>query len=536
MRILPPMSTEPAKTSDGEIVRRAGVVATGTLTSRILGAIRDAVVAAVFALGATDAFWLAFTIPNALRVLLGEGAVSAAFVPVFTEVREREGMARAKEFYRNLVGAMAVVLLVVTLAGVAGAPWLVKGYAWGFQRDEALFETTVALTRILFPYIFLMGISALMMGALYASKRFAAPAFAPVWLNICLIGAALLLAPMFVEFGWPAIFALAIGALLGGALQIVSQLPSLAKETLLVRPRVGFGDIYVRKCARLMVPLMAGLGVYQLNVLLSRLFASFLPTGSVSYLYYGQRLAEIPQGMFALAIASAALPSLSDAVAKGDEEEAKRLFRHALRLSLFVAVPATVALAVLAEPAATVFFGRGHYDAAAIHETTRSLVWQASGIWAVASVRTIVPMFHAHNDTRTPVIASACNLVVFVGLSLALMGPMQHAGLAAATTAAAVTQLVALLWLLRRRSGGLGMAEVRASAVRVLVASAVMGGVVWAGAGLGQWENGGNDPRNLAVFGVTVMAGLGTYLAVAAALGSPELRDLKAAIQRRVRA
>ncbi|MBW2404505.1 MAG: murein biosynthesis integral membrane protein MurJ, partial [Deltaproteobacteria bacterium] len=294
------MSTEPAKTSDGEIVRRAGVVATGTLTSRILGAIRDAVVAAVFALGATDAFWLAFTIPNALRVLLGEGAVSAAFVPVFTEVREREGMARAKEFYRNLVGAMAVVLLVVTLAGVAGAPWLVKGYAWGFQRDEALFETTVALTRILFPYIFLMGISALMMGALYASKRFAAPAFAPVWLNICLIGAALLLAPMFVEFGWPAIFALAIG---------VSQLPSLAKETLLVRPRVGFGDIYVRKCARLMVPLMAGLGVYQLNVLLSRLFASFLPTGSVSYLYYGQRLAEIPQGMFALAIASAALPS-----------------------------------------------------------------------------------------------------------------------------------------------------------------------------------------------------------------------------------
>jgi len=530
------MSTKPGSTSGGEIVRRAGVVATGTLTSRILGAIRDAVVAAVFALGATDAFWLAFTIPNALRVLLGEGAVSAAFVPVFTEVREREGMARAKEFYRNLIGAMAVVLMVVTVAGIAGAPWLVKGYAWGFQRDEALFETTVALTRLLFPYIFLMGISALMMGALYASKRFAAPAFAPVWLNVAFIGAALLLAPMFVELGWPAIFALAIGALLGGSLQIVAQLPSLWKEKLLIRPRIGFGDIYVRKCGRLMVPLMAGLGVYQLNVLLSRLFASFLPTGSVSYLYYGQRLAEIPQGMFALAIASAALPSLSDAVAKGDEEEAKRLFRHALRLSLFVAVPATVALAVLAEPAVTVFFGRGHYDAAAIHETTRSLVWQASGIWAVASVRTIVPMFHAHNDTRTPVVASAFNLVVFVSLSLALMGPMQHAGLAAATSAAAVTQLVALLWLLRKRSGGLGMAEVRSSVVRVLVASTVMGGVVWAGARLGQWENGGNDPRNLAVFGVTVVVGLGTYLAVAAALGSPELRDLKAAIQRRVRA
>ena len=530
------MSDERARTSGGEIVRRAGVVATGTLTSRILGAVRDAVVAAVFALAATDAFWLAFTIPNALRVLLGEGAVSAAFVPVFTEVRERESMARAKEFYRNLIGAMAVVLLVVTLVGMAGAPWIVKGYAWGFQRDEALFDTTVALTRLLFPYIFLMGISALMMGALYASKRFAAPAFAPALLNISLIGAALFLAPLVVDLGWPGIFALAIGALLGGALQIIAQLPSLRKENLIVRPRVGFNDIYVRKCARLMVPLLAGLGVYQLNVLLSRLFASFLPTGSVSYLYYGQRLAEIPQGMFALAIASAALPSLSDAVANGDEQEAKRLFRHALRLSLFVAVPSAVALAVLAEPAATVFFGRGRYDAAAIHETTRSLVWQAAGIWAVASVRTIVPMFHAHNDTRTPVIASAFNLVTFVALSFALMGPMQHAGLAAATSAAAVTQLVALLWLLHRRSGDLGLAEVNASVLRIVLSSAVMGGVVWAAASFGRWGDGGNDPRNLAIFGGTVLVGLGTYLLVSAALGSPELRDLKTAIQRRVRA
>jgi putative peptidoglycan lipid II flippase len=530
------MSEKPAETSGGEMVRRAGVVATGTLTSRILGAVRDAVIAAVFALAATDAFWLAFTIPNALRVLLGEGAVSAAFVPVFTEVREREGKARAREFYRNLIGAMAVVLLVVTALGIALAPWIVKAYAWGFQRDPALFEVTVDLTRMLFPYIFLMGLSALAMGALYASKRFAAPAFAPALLNISFIAAALLLAPVLRELGWPGVFALAVGALIGGGLQLVAQLPSLRKENLAVLPQIGFGDIYVRKCARLMLPLLAGLGVYQLNVLLSRLFASFLPTGSVSYLYYGQRLAEIPQGMFALAIASAALPSLSEAVAHGDEAEAKRLFRHALRLSLFVAVPAAVALAVLAEPAATVFFGRGRFDAAAVHETTRSLVWQAAGIWAVASVRTVVPMFYAHNDTRTPVIASAMNLVAFIGLSAILMGPMQHAGLAAATTAAAVTQLAALLVLLRKRSGPLGMREVAQSGLRIVAASAVMGVVVWAGARLGRWEDGGNDPRNLAVFGATVIVGLATYFAIAAALGAPELKDVKNAIRRRSRA
>jgi len=530
------MSGKPAKTSGGEIVRRAGVVAAGTLSSRILGAVRDAVVAAVFALAATDAFWLAFTIPNALRVLLGEGAVSAAFVPVFTEVRERESMARAKEFYRNLIGAMAVVLLLVTLVGVLGAPWIVKAYAWGFQRDEALFDTTIALTRMLFPYIFLMGLSALMMGALHASKRFAAPAFAPALLNVSLIAAALLLAPLLRDLGWPAIFALAIGALLGGALQLLAQLPALRQEGLAVRPKIGFNDVYVRKCARLMVPLLAGLGVYQVNVLLSRLFASFLPTGSVSYLYYGQRLAEIPQGMFALAIASAALPSLSQAVAHGDEKEAKRLFRHGFRLSLFVAIPAAVALAVLAEPTITVFFGRGRYDAMAVQETTRSLVWQAAGIWAVASVRTIIPMFHAHNDTRTPVIASALNLVAFVSLSLLLMGPMQHAGLAAATSAAAVTQLAALLLLLRRRSGSLGMDEIRGSVIRILIASAVMGGIVWFGASFGHWETGGNDPRNLAIYAATALVGLLSYLAVARALGSPELRDLSAAIGRRVRA
>lgn len=517
-------------------MRRAGLVATGTLTSRILGAVRDAVVAALFAIAATDAFWLAFTIPNALRSLLGEGAVSAAFVPVFTEVRERQGKEQAKDFYRHLIGAMSLVLLAVSVLGVVLAPWIVKLYAWGFQRDPALFDTTVALTQLLFPYIFLMGVSALLMAALYASNRFAAPAFAPALLNVALIAAAFLLVPIVERLGWPGIFALALGALLGGGLQVLFQLPFIAKERLLVIPRVDFKDPYVRKCARLMVPLLAGLGVYQVNLLLSRLFASFLPTGSVSYLYYGARIAEIPQGMFALAIASAALPSLSSAVAHGDEEEAKRLFRYALRLSLFVAVPACVALTVLAEPTITVFFGRGRYDAAEIHETVRSFVWQAGGIWAVASVRTIIPMFHAHNDTRTPVVASALNLVTFIALSFALMGPMQHAGLAAATTGAAVVQLAALIWLLRRRSGPLGLREVGRSLVKVVIASGAMGVVVALMARLGEWDLGGNDPRNLAVFLATVTVGALSFVAIARALRAPELGDLREAIRRRARA
>lgn len=527
--------SSPPKTSGQQIARRAGIVAAGTLTSRVLGAVRDAVIAATFALSSTDAFWLAFTIPNALRVLFGEGAVSAAFVPVFTEAREHQGKERARRFFSNLVGTMGVVLLLVTFLGVTLAPYLVKAYAWGFQREPAVFATTVSLTRWLFPYIFLMGLSALAMGALNASKRFAAPAFAPAMLNVALIGAALALSPYLERFGWSAVYALAIGALVGGGLQVLVQLPALAGQGLFVRPRLDLRDPFVRKVGLLLVPLVAGLGIYQVNVLLARLLASFLPLGSVSYLYYGQRLAEIPQGMFALAIASAALPSLSDAVAHGQEDEAKRLFRYALRLSLFVSVPSAVALALLAEPTTAVFFGRGRFQAFEIAETARSFVWQAAGIWAVASVRTIVPMFYAHNDTRTPVIASGINLVVFMGLGLTLMGPLQHAGLAAATTAAAVAQLGALLFFLRRRTGRIGMTEVARSLVRIVVASAAMGVVIRSTASLGDWSQGGNDVRNLVVFASTVLLGAVTYFAAAAVLDVAELRDLRSALRRRRR-
>lgn len=519
-------------TSGGTIARRAAVVASGTLTSRILGAVRDATIAAVFALAATDAFWLAFTIPNALRVLLGEGAVSAAFVPVLTEAREKDGMERARALFSRMTGAMFIILLVVALAGVVFARPLVKVYAWGFQEVPGLFPLTVSLTRVVFPYILLMGLAALAMGALNAMKRFAAPAYAPALLNVALIAAALGLAPVVEARGFPAVMALAVGALIGGLLQVIAQLPSLRAVGLLVRPRIDFRDPYVRKSFRLMVPLLAALGVYQLNILLSRLFASFLPTGSVSYLYYGQRLAEIPQGMFALAIASAALPSLSEAVAHGRGDEAKQTFRNALRLSLFVAIPATVALVILAEPAVTVFFGRGEFDAHAIGETARSFVWQAGGIWAVASVRTVVPMFHAYNDTRTPVVASAINLVAFVGLSLALMGPLQHEGLAIAMTAAAVAQITALLLLLRWRAGPLGLGGLRQSLARVIVASGVMGVVAWGGLQLGNWNLGGNDPTNIAVLMGTIIAGVVAFFAAAAMLKSPELRDIKRAFSR----
>jgi putative peptidoglycan lipid II flippase len=513
------------------IGRRAGVVLAGTLASRVLGAARDAVIAATFAVGATDAFFVAFTIPNALRVLLGEGAASGAFVPVYSEARQKEGVERAKAFYARLVGAMGLVLLGVTVVGVLAAPAIVTLYAGGYDAER--FDATVLLTRIVFPYIFLMGLAALATGALHSHKHFATPAFAPALLNVALIAAPFVFVGFAEDLGLPGVAALAIGALVGGVLHVAAQLRALRSIGLLTGPRFDLSDPYVRKAFKLLVPLLAGLGVYQLNVMLSRLFASFLPEGAQSFLYYSQRVVEIPQGMFALAVATAALPTLADLRAREQHEELRRTFGYGLRMNLFLAIPATVALSVLASPTITVLFGRGSFEASYVAETARALLYMAIGVWAIASVRTVVPMFHAYNDTKTPVIASAVNLVVFTGLCFALLDTMEHAGIALAISAAGAAQLVTLLALLRRRAGRLGLRSVAASSARIATASAAMGGSMWAIARYGAWERGGNDPTNIAVYLAALAAGALVFLAAAKLLRAPELGELMAIVRRR---
>jgi putative peptidoglycan lipid II flippase len=514
------------------IARRASVVASGTLISRILGAVRDAVIAACFPVHGTDAFFVAFTIPNSLRVLLGEGAVANAFIPVFSELKEKHGLGRARAFYAALTGAMLLVLAGVTAAGILLARPLVTLYAAGFRSQPGKFETTVELTRLLFPYIFFMGAAALGMAALNALRRFFVPAFAPALLNVSLIAAPFVFVPVALFFGMPPLGALGIGVLVGGLLQAAVQLPALGSVGMLNRPRLGFDDPGVRKAFRLMAPLMLGVGVYQVNVMLTRLFASYLPSGSQSYLYYGQRLVEIPQGMFALAIASATLPSLADLRNRGEHDEAKQTFAYGIRLSLFVAIPSSVLLAVLAGPVVTVFFARGAFGGFQAAETARSLVWMAAGVWAIAAVRGVVQMFFAYNDTRTPVLCSALNLAVFASLSLLLMQPMRHMGIAAATSAAAVVQLGALLLLLRRRIGAYPVSGLLFCALRCAVAGALAGAAAYAVAMLGRWEAGGNDPRNIAVLLLCLLSAGLLYLLVARLLRSPELGDILGLLRR----
>jgi putative peptidoglycan lipid II flippase len=515
------------------IARRAGVVAIGTLFSRVLGAVRDAVIAAFFSVAATDAFFVAWTIPNTLRRVLGEGAVSAAIVPVFSEVRATEGHERARRYVSAINGTMLLILSIVSAIGVLGASLWTTLYAAGYKNDPVKFGITVQLTQITFPYILFVGMAALGMGLLNSVGRFGVAAFAPTLLNVVVIVAPWVFVPPAIAMGLPPVAALALATLVGGVLQVVVQWPELKREGLLPMPRLDFKDAAVQKTLKLMVPLVLGSGIYQLNIMLSRLFASFLPTGSQSFLYYAQRLVEIPQSLFALAVASATLPSLARMRNQAQHEEAKSTLRYSLRLSLFVAIPASVALVVLSEPTIAVLFRRGEFGNYHVRETAEALSLMAASTWAVAAIHPITRMYYAYNDTRTPVWCSALNLIAFVGVSLAFTSRLGHAAIAAGTSAGSIAQLAGLMWALPKRVGAIGAAEVYRSAVRCTIASLIMGAVVYDVARFGNWMEPSSVGRNIAVYGGTVVFGALVYLAACFLLKSPELIELSAAIGKR---
>jgi putative peptidoglycan lipid II flippase len=518
----------------GIVARRAGLVALGTFLSRILGMVREMVVAASFSVAQTDAFFIAYTIPNTLRMLLGEGAISNAFVPVYSALRGERDELRARAFYARFSGVLTVLLCSASVLGVLFAPLLSLLYAGGLADEPERFGLVVSLTRWLFPGLVLAGIAALGAGMLQIKGQFVVPSLAPAVVNVAMIAAPFTLLPLTYALGLPAISALAFGSLIGGVLQILVQLPALRRIGALPRPRIDFRDPDVRRALNLIVPLTVGFGVYQLNMVFSRLFASFLPHGSQSYLSYGQRVIEIPQGMFAVALASAALPTLARLRSEQKHEELLALFQYALRLTLFIAIPASVLLFVLAEPTAATLLGRGAFGAVQIRETGRSLAVQALGVWAVASVRAVIPMFAAHEDTRTQVKVSALNVAVFLTLAASLMSSLGHVALALANSVAAAVQLAALLLALRKKLGPLGLASVLTSAIKVAVASLAMGLCAAWGQRFIVWAEE-EELTRVAAFLTLLLVSAVVFLISVVILRSPELGELVSAVRRRSR-
>jgi putative peptidoglycan lipid II flippase len=519
--------------SEGEAERRkllgrASVVGAGTLVSRVLGLGRDMALAAVFAREATDAFFVAFTIPNALRQLLGEGAVSSAVVPLLTGKLATEGEDAARAFFAKVRGVSLLALAVVTVLGVVFARPLAELFAGGYSGAEL--ERTVQLTRIVFPYIFFMGTAALGMAALHAKRRFAVAAFAPGLLNVAFLLAAFLLPGPLEAHGFDRAYAIAIGALLGGLLQVLVQWPALRAIGWLDLPKVDFADPGVRQVFARILPMTFGIGVYYVDLILSRRFLSELGTGAQSYFTWASRLCDFPQGIFVMALSTAALPSLSTFAARGEWDELGKTYAHGLRLALFVALPASALFVVLAEPVVVTLFQRGEFDAVAAHQTARALVWQGGAIWTVAVVRQLVPVFHSMGDTRTPVIVSALDLAAFIGLALWLRHPMGHAGISVAVAGSSTVQMVLLFVGLRLRLKSLYASEILPSVLRTIASSAAgsAAGFVVSRAVLAA----GMHRALPGILGGAAF--LVAFLATAFVLRSPELHGILAGLRRKL--
>lgn len=457
------------------IAGRAGIIGLGTLVSRFLGLGRDITLAASFTLGQTDAFWIAFTLPNAFRQLLAEGAVNSAVLPVLTKVREDEGDDAARVFFARTRGLSIVALGIVTLLGVVFAEPLVRLFAGGFAARPGQLERTVLLTRWVFPYLFFMGTAALGAAALHTYKRFVVASFAPALLNVAFIGASFGLPAWLAAHGKDPTLALAAAVLVGGALQMVAQWPSLRAIGFHALPRFDLRDPHIRTVLQRIGPMALGLGIYYVDLVVCRRLLSGQGEGAQSYFAWAQRLCDFPQGIFVMALSAATLPSLAALAAKGDREELGRTVGFGVGLSLFVAIPVAAVFFVLGEPLVVALFQRGKFDAHAAAETARALRFQGLGIVSVAVVRQLVPAFFALGDTRTPVLVSGLDLAALVGLAYVLVGPFGHVGVSMAVAGSSTVQMLLLVFALRARVPTAGEGVLRSVANTSL--ASVVGGL-----------------------------------------------------------
>jgi putative peptidoglycan lipid II flippase len=459
-----------------QVVGALGTIGAATLASRVLGYVRDMVVALAFGAGpVTDAFFVAFRIPNILRRLLGEGALSTAVVPVFTEYAATRPRPDFDRMLRAVLAAALIALVVTSALGVGAAPWLVRLVAPGFADDPGQLELAALLTRVMFPYLVLVGLAALAMGALHAHGRFFAAALGPAVLNVGMIGAVVLLATR-VE---PPILSLAIGVLAGGLGQLLVQLPSLRACGLPLMPSGEVDHPAVGRVARLLVPAVFGLAAVQVMVFVNTLLASLLRPGAISFLYYADRVMEFPLGVFGIALASASLPAMSRQAATGDREGVAATLNLALRLAVFISLPATVALVLLRAPIVRILFERGRFGPEDTAATAAALAWYGVGLVGFAGARIAAQAFYAIGEPGVAVRLGVVAVTVNIVAAVSLMAPLEHAGLALASSIGAWANLAALTWAARRRLGRVGGRALAASAARTAAASVPLAAWCW---------------------------------------------------------
>ncbi|MCF8054777.1 MAG: murein biosynthesis integral membrane protein MurJ [Deltaproteobacteria bacterium] len=505
------------------IVKAAGTVGFATLISRAFGYVRDMVIAFFFGAGwVTDAFFVAFRIPNMLRRLVAEGSLTVSFIPVFTDYLSNKSKKEALELANIVFCLLSILLVFIVVVGIVFSPIIVRLIAPGFGDYPAQFALTVFLNRLMFPYILFVSLVALAMGILNSFKHFYAPAMSPILLNISIILAAYLLRDLFTE----PIIALAIGVLVGGVLQLAMQFPYLIKFGF--RPRLDFNIKHpgIRRILMLMLPTTLGAAVYQINVFIGTLLASFLPKGSVSYLYYSDRIVEMPLGVFGIALGTAILPSLSRQVAQGRIDEMQKTLSFSLNTLFFLTIPAMVGLILLREPIVAVLFGRGEFSPLAVTKTADALLCYSLGLWAFASVRIVSSGFFALSDAQTPMKAAIIAMVFNVVFSLILMIPLQHVGIALATSIASAINVLFLGVVLWRRIGAFLDKAFFLSQGKILFSSLVMVAVLLLFEWLAPFALRTGEANRIGWLVAAFVLGGGAYFTASFLSGANEVRYL----------
>ena len=498
------------------LLKALATVSSMTLLSRILGFVRDTVIARAFGAGvATDAFFVAFKIPNLLRRLFAEGAFSQAFVPILAEYKNRRGEDDTRLLVDHVAGLLALALFVVTLLGVLAAPAIIYVSAPGFAADPEKFALTMTLLRITFPYIFFISLVSLAGGILNTYSRFSVPALTPALLNLSFIGFALWVAPYFD----PPVKALAWAVFCGGVLQLAFQVPFSAAPQLLPRFRLDFKDEGVWRVMRQMGPAVFGVSISQVSLLINTIFASFLVTGSVSWLYYADRLMEFPTGLLGVALGTILLPSLAKHYADGAGGEYSKLLDWGLRLTLLLALPAAVALAILAVPLIATLFHYGEFSVHDVLMTRNALIAYSVGLLGLILVKVLAPGFYARQNIKTPVKIALVALLATQAMNFVFMWPLQHAGLALAIGLGACLNAGLLYYKLRQHEIYAPQPGWMMFALKIALAIAAMGACLWFAAGGSEaWLAAAPTAKVVKLAGV-VSAGAAAYFGALWLLG-----------------
>jgi len=498
------------------LLKALATVSGMTLISRVLGFVRDLVIARVFGAGlATDAFFVAFKLPNLLRRLFAEGAFSQAFVPILAEYKNRRGEDDTRVLVDHVSGALAAALFIVSVIGVLAAPLIILVTAPGFTDAPGKFDLTVSLLRVTFPYIFFISLTALAGGILNTYSRFAVPAITPTLLNLSFIGFALWGAPYFD----PPVTALAWAVFAGGVAQLALQVPALARIGLLPRFKLNLRDEALWRILRQMGPAVFGVSISQVSLVINVIFASFLVTGSVSWLYYADRLMEFPMGLLGAALGTILLPSLAKHHAERSAREYSELLDWGLRLTLLLATPAAAALALLAVPLVATLFQYGAFGAEDVYATRRAVMAYSVGLIGLVMVKVLAPGFYARQDIRTPVKIALVTLGLTQVMNFAFIVPLRHAGLALAIGLGACINASLLLRGLRRRDIYTPQPGWPVFLVRLALAVYAMSSVLWlVTPGDASWLSMGAAARAAGLAWIVVL-GVTTYFAALWLLG-----------------